>query len=151
MSASTGKTQLIELYDTRSGKVYHPTPSTEMAGEGAVAELVKTIIEERKQRDEEMAAEHARREEESKKQFELLAKLVEGATVGREPTTVEAAARSSSEPQGEADAGLKLTKLSDADDVEAYLTTFERMMQASKIPKERWVYKLAPQLTGRAQ
>ena len=25
------------------------------------------------------------------------------------------------------------------------------MMQAYKIPKERWVYKLAPQLTGRAQ
>ena len=24
-------------------------------------------------------------------------------------------------------------------------------MQAYKIPKERWVYKLAPQLTGRAQ
>ena len=64
---------------------------------------------------------------------------------------MEAAARSSSEPRGEAEAGLKLTKLSDADDVEAYLTTFERMMQAYKIPKERWVYKLAPQLTGRAQ
>ena len=53
-----------------------------MEGEGAAAgvtELVKMIVEERKQRDKEMAAEHARREAESKKQFELLAKLVEGA------------------------------------------------------------------------
>ena len=89
------------------------------------------IVEERKQRDKEMAAEHARREAECKKQFELLAKLVDGATVGREPTTVEAAARSSSEPRGEAEAGLKLTKLSDADDVEAYLTTFRPKLKPS--------------------
>ena len=71
-------------------------------------------------------AEHARREAKSKKQFELLARLVEGATASRESTTVEVAARSSSEPRVEAKAGLKLTKLSDA---EAYLTTFEHMMQ----------------------
>ena len=97
-----------------------------MEGEGAaaeVAELVKMIVDECKQRGKEMAAEHARREAESKKQFELPAKLVKGATVSREPTTVEGAARSSSEPRGEAKAGLKLTKMSDADDVEAYLTT----------------------------
>jgi hypothetical protein len=76
---------------TRSGKVYHPTLSTEMEGEGTVAgvaELVKMIVDERKQHDKEMAAEHARREAESVKQFELLSKLVEGATVSREPTTV---------------------------------------------------------------
>ena len=94
---------------------------------------------------------HARREAESKKQFELLAKLVEGATASRESTTVKVAARNSSEPRIEAEAGLKLTKLSDADDIKAYLTTFEHMMQAYKIPKECWVYKLAPQLTGKAQ
>ena len=76
---------------------------------------------------------------------------MEGATASRESTTVEVAARNSSEPRVEAEAGLKLTKLSDADDVEAYLTTSEHVMQAYKIPKERWVYKLAPQLTGKAQ
>ena len=36
------------------------------------------IVEEQKQRDKEMDADHARRKAESKKQFELLAKLVEG-------------------------------------------------------------------------
>ena len=60
-----------------------------MEGDGAaagVADLVKMIVDERKQRDKEMMAEHARREAESKKQFELLAKLVEGATASREST-----------------------------------------------------------------
>lgn len=55
------------------------------------------------------------------------------------------------ELRSEAEAGLKLTKLSEADDVEAYLTTFERMMQAYKVPNECLVYKLVPQLIGRAQ
>ena len=51
---------------TTSGKVY-PTPSTEMEGEGAasgVAELLKMIVDELKERDKEIAAEHARREAE---------------------------------------------------------------------------------------
>ena len=49
---------------TRSGKEYHPSLSTEMEGDGAaagVADLVKMIVDERKQRDKEMMAEHARR------------------------------------------------------------------------------------------
>ena len=46
---------------------------------------------------------------------------------------------------------VKFTKLTETDDIETYLTTFERMMQALKVPKDQWVYKLAPQLTGKAQ
>ena len=46
---------------------------------------------------------------------------------------------------------MRLTKLSEADDVEAYLTTFERMMTAFEVQKERWVFKLAPYLTGKVQ
>ena len=55
---------------TRCGKEYHPTMSTKIE-EGAaagVAELMKMIIDKRKQHDKEMAA---GREAESKKQFEL--------------------------------------------------------------------------------
>ena len=83
-----------------------------MEGDGAaagVADLVKMIVREHKQHDKEMLAEHARGEAESRKQFELLAKLVEGATASRESTTVEVAARSLSEPRVEAEAGLKLS------------------------------------------
>ena len=32
-----------------------------------------------------------------------------------------------------------------------YLVTFERIMDAYKVPKEQWTYSLAPQLTGKAQ
>ena len=39
----------------------------------------------------------------------------------------------------------------DLDDIEAYLTTFERQMQVYKIEKERWTFKLAPQLLGQVQ
>ena len=31
------------------------------------------------------------------------------------------------------------------------MTTFERMMQAFEVDRARWPYKLAPQLTGKAQ
>ena len=41
--------------------------------------------------------------------------------------------------------------LSDKDDIEACLTTFERMMVAYRVPKDRWVFRVAPQLTGKAQ
>ena len=50
---------------------------------------------------------------------------------------------------GEGD--IKLQKLAESDDIEAYLTTFERVMRAYNVKAERWVYKLAPNLTGRAQ
>ena len=46
---------------------------------------------------------------------------------------------------------VKLVKLSDQDDIEAYLTTFERVMRAYEVKEERWAVKLAPQLTGKAQ
>ena len=41
--------------------------------------------------------------------------------------------------------------LSEKDNIEAYLVTFERIMEAYKVPKSEWKYHLAHQLTGRAQ
>ena len=46
---------------------------------------------------------------------------------------------------------LKLTKFTDSEDIEAYLTTFERMMKVYEVEKERWAHLLAPQLTGKVQ
>ena len=45
----------------------------------------------------------------------------------------------------------KLTRLTDADDIESFLTTFERLMQVYEIDSARWAFTLAPQLTGKAQ
>ena len=46
---------------------------------------------------------------------------------------------------------LKLSKLTESEDIEAFLTTFERMMRVYGVKEDRWAFKLAPQLTGRAQ
>ena len=46
---------------------------------------------------------------------------------------------------------VKLMSLTEKDDVEAYLVTFERIyMQAYEVDKTYWTYHLAPQLSGRA-
>ena len=45
----------------------------------------------------------------------------------------------------------KLTKFSEGDDIEAFLTTFERVMGMSAIEEDRWSCILAPQLAGKAQ
>ena len=76
-------------------------------------------------------------------QMSALMKMVEASLGGK------TAGQMQEKTLGERD--LKLCKLTDEDDIEAYLTTFERMMEAYEIPKERWVFKLAPQLMGKGQ
>ena len=46
---------------------------------------------------------------------------------------------------------MRFTRLSDGDDIEAYLTTIERMTEAYGVSREHWPFKLAPQLMGKAQ
>ena len=45
----------------------------------------------------------------------------------------------------------KLRPLGKDDDIEAFLTTFERAMANARITEEFWSAHLAPQLTGKAQ
>jgi len=74
--------------------------------------------------------------------MDLIRGLVEGIKTRGEPPTVIHA---------DHDREIKVTKLTDADDIEAYQTTFERLMQAYEVPRERWAFKLAPQLVSKAQ
>ena len=46
---------------------------------------------------------------------------------------------------------VRLTRLEERDHIEAYLTTFERTMDAHSIDRGSRAYRLAPYLTGRAQ
>eukprot|EP00731_Ephydatia_muelleri_P004931 Em0002g1107a len=114
------------------------------------------ISEERERRDKEFDAERRRREDErearereSQKRLEqmqaymdnlaklsLVEKLVEGTAVHR-----------SRGPE----ITVKLVPLNEKDDVEAYLITFERIMAAHNISKDRWPHYLTSQLTGKAQ
>ena len=49
--------------------------------------------------------------------------------------------------QGPADQP-KLVRLTESDDIEIYLTTFERTMQVYEVDPARWAFKLALQLMG---
>ena len=54
-----------------------------------------------------------------------------------------------SKPGGETE--LRVVKLSEKDDIKVYLTTFEHLMTTYGVTKAKWIFKLAPQLTGKAQ
>ena len=44
-----------------------------------------------------------------------------------------------------------MTKLTLSDDIEAFMATFERSMEAHEIERAKWPVLLAPQLTGKAE
>ena len=46
---------------------------------------------------------------------------------------------------------LELTKLAEGDDIEAFLTTFERAVESHGVDKDKRAAILAPQLTGKAR
>ena len=172
----------VAFMTTRSGKGYKESTPGIMAGEfgESVAQLLKELLEDRKQREEgltkerelreqqlteerklreeerklreeEMKVEKERRDEESKRrdeemkrQLEMLQTLVSGISTSR-------SGESGTVGRMETERNVKVAKLMEEDDIEAYLTTFERMMRAYEVKRERWAYKLAPQLSGRAQ
>ena len=117
-------------------------------------EMMARLIEDRNKREEEIASERARREEERvarerevKQQMDVMQSQVERLMkVVEESKTATVAAKSVNELSG-----VKLVPLSEKDDIEAYLVTFERIMKAHKVEEGRWAHYLAPQLTGRAQ
>ena len=105
--------------------------------EKELAEERRRREEELKRREEELLEERTKREEEARErdrqlreQYQLLRELMEA----RAPSGREAEA--------------KVSKLTEKDDIEAY---FERLMIAYEVRKERWSFKLAPQLIGKAQ
>lgn len=111
--------------------------------------IIQTLMEERRERETQIAEERALREREFERQrlqresemqekFDMVMRLVEN--VGKSKHSA---------PSGEST--VKVTKLTEDDDVEGYLTTFERQMAAYEIEKKRWAYLLAPKLAGKAQ
>ena len=49
------------------------------------------------------------------------------------------------------DKDVRVQKLTENDDIVAYLTTFERLMKAYEVKEEKWAFKLATNLVGKAQ
>ena len=112
--------------------------------ERQIAEEKERRQREDEERERRNAEEQKRREREAEERMKVMQKQMEA--LGQLVAGVE-----SREESGRGAAPPKLTKLAEEDDVEAYLTTFERLMTVSGVRRDRWAYLLAPQLTGRAQ
>ena len=165
--------QLSERMTTRSGLNYRDSgvmsetghsqaSGLETEGAGDMQKVLQMLLDDRRKREEEIAAERRqrgqeaaaererqereteRRLQEMQNHVDALLKVVERSHEGA--SGAKRGARGAGDEKE-----VRLTKLSEADDVEAYLTTFERMMTAFEVQKERWVFKLAPYLTGKAQ
>ena len=94
------------------------------------------------------AAERERREAEHQQQLRQMQEQMEKMRTWMERNMSredERARRAQNQDQ------LKLTKLSESEDIESYIATFERMMQVHAVEEARWAFRLAPQLTGKAQ
>ena len=124
---------------------------------GSLAELLKLLREERA---EERRLWERRLEEEQKKQEQERKRHQEEMEERRRASQeqmallqrlMEEAPRQSRTGSTRPMEMLKVSKLTEADDIEAYLTTFERVMTVQEIAAEHWALWLAPQLTGKAQ
>ena len=120
-----------------------------------LSQVLQALIEDRKAHERDLAEEHEqreeeqwrkeaelqveqnRREEESKQQMVLLQKLVEGVQ-GNGEGDLESCSMHGMEKEA------RMTKLTEENDIEAYLTTFERLMEAYEVLKTWWSFKLAP-------
>ena len=138
---------------TRSGIRYRREESSLSEGGESVdlAHMMKALLEDRQHHEEELIEEQRRHEEENKareaelreerlrreedlakrgeesrKQMLLLQAPVEGVK-----KQGEAAAR-----KAESDKDVRVAKLTENDDIEAYLTTFERLMVAYEVKKD---------------
>ena len=74
-------------------------------------------------------------------QIKVLQALVEGVHLQGEAAKQKA----------ENDRDVKVPKLTEQDDIVSYLTMFERLMTAFEVKRNKWAFKLASNLSGRAQ
>ena len=122
------------------------TTATGTVGVDALLQLMLQQEEQMGHKEEQMEREHKQMEE----RLERLLKVVEQTSTTNGGSTAVIADRGLTGEARSTDP-LRLSRLSEHDDIEAYLTTFERMMRAYEIRPEQWAFKLATQLMGKAQ
>ena len=116
--------------------------------EAELAEERRLWEEERRRREAEFEEERhrqqvesARREEQTFQQMQVLQALVEGVHLQGEAMKKQAGG----------DREVRVPKLTEQDDIVSYLTMFERLMTAFEVKREKWAFKLASNLSGKAQ
>jgi hypothetical protein len=133
----------------------------------SLTEMVRALIEDRERRERDAAQERERRDREFALERERMDRIREEdcrryaeeserriREVCSQMEQLQGLVTGSaalSAPRGSGAEAIKLTRLGEKDDIEAYLTTFERIMEVNEVAKERWPFQLAPQLTGKAQ
>ena len=119
--------------------------------ERGLTELVKALLVNQERREEEQRRREEARIEEQRKREEAMERRMQEFQNEVLRSMVERAHGRDEGLSRRAPDSLKLAKLTESDDIEAYLTTFERLMLAYEIDTSRWAFLLAPQLTGKAQ
>ena len=143
------ETHGVMCMTTRSGKSYREertmSESEQAGGSGAsaptdlqqVLQLLmedrhhrEEIVAERRQREEDIDSKRRQREEETERRLREMQQHVESLL------QVARSGHTSGAGSSHGDKEAKVSKLSDEDDIEAYLTTFERMMVVYRVPKD---------------
>ena len=142
---------------TRSGLRYC---ATERMSNIDLEQFMTFMMEERRAQRED-AREFREREkeaEEERRRLELQRSLRDREEREKELQAMSEMFRESLQEDGRRDGARaaireipKLAKFTEGDDIEAFLTTFERVMGMSAIEEDRWSCILAPQLAGKAQ
>lgn len=121
---------------------------TSSGGEGAITSLARmfeSFMAYQRNRDDRQERETARREQ----QYKVLQHQVSQIPLDFEHT--RAGVSTTGRPAGGMDQELRMARLEDNDDIKHYLTTFERLAEVFKWPKEDWAIRLVPLLTGKAR
>ena len=115
--------------------------SQERVTASGMAEFFRLMREELVEQQQRIREEQAQQQSMMQLQMDALREVLERSTRDRSDDRSRAAGRKQ----------IKLTRLTETDDVEAYLTTFERLMAIGGIDEDSWAIRLVPQLTGKAQ
>ena len=160
--------QKLQLMSTRSGRQYKDDPRAEAlaeegethesggGGPGMVPEgghedgALVTMFRMMQAQQEQQQRWHERAQEQQQRMMEMQMNALRS-VLERGAEREAEGARRPRERAGEAAEQIKLTRLSEADGVVAYLTTFDRMMRLGHADEDLWTLRLAPQLTGKAQ
>ena len=132
------------MTDTETDTSAQQDPSTNQAIQ--LAQMMQAMLEDRRQREAEIAEDRRRREQENEERMtgmrEQIDIMLRRLVSERGTITPDLRTSNRDEP--------RLNRLTEQDDIKAFLLTFERMMRAYEVSPTRWAYKLAPQLTGKA-
>ena len=124
-----------------SGDELSDTHNNDRQAEPSLTQMLQALLadreEERRWERERHEQELAQRKEEQKIQLDLINALMEGA--------------SQAPPPRQSLPDIAFRRLTESDDIEAYLTTFKRLVTSANLERQHWAVKLAPYLTGKAQ